>query len=204
MLTDGQTDGQTEWGIAIALSQIGWLGAKTSLMIQMYFQGNQTKKSFILFFSLIHNEITWCVPDFLQKGRSSLICPDLKIDYEISWRWLTCIVHFIDKKTNRPSKNVFFFSKMNKWKVGRTHFQKVRPKGKQCAMTGALFSEKCARGNFSVPFAQWRSPNASLLTCGWRSWARRRRTSARYRRWWRSSFCTSSGRSACSPTVAKP
>ena len=32
MLTDGQTDGQTdrrtEWGIAIALSQIGWLGAK--------------------------------------------------------------------------------------------------------------------------------------------------------------------------------
>ena len=44
----------------------------------------------------------------------------------------------------------------------RTHFQKVRPKGKQCAMTGALFSKKCARGYFSAPFAQWRSPNASL------------------------------------------
>ena len=28
MLTDGRTDGRTEWGIAIALSQIGWLGAK--------------------------------------------------------------------------------------------------------------------------------------------------------------------------------
>ena len=51
---------------------------------------------------------------------------------------------------------------MNKIKVGRTHFQKVRPKEKQCAMTGALFFEKCARGNFSAPFAQWRSPNASL------------------------------------------
>ena len=25
--TDGRTDGRTEWGIAIALSQIGWLGA---------------------------------------------------------------------------------------------------------------------------------------------------------------------------------
>ena len=35
-------------------------------------------------------------------------------------------------------------------------------------MTGALFSEKCARGHFSAPFAQWRSPNASLrrfITC---------------------------------------
>ena len=28
MLTDGRTDRRTEWGIAIALSQIGWLGAK--------------------------------------------------------------------------------------------------------------------------------------------------------------------------------
>ena len=26
--TDGRMDGRTEWGIAIALSQIGWLGAK--------------------------------------------------------------------------------------------------------------------------------------------------------------------------------
>ena len=33
-------------------------------------------------------------------------------------------------------------------------------------MTGALFSEKCARGNFSAPFAQWRSPNASLDMVG--------------------------------------
>ena len=47
-------------------------------------------------------------------------------------------------------------------KVGRTRFQIVRLKGKQCAMTGALFSEKRTRGNFSAPFAQWRSPNASL------------------------------------------
>ena len=33
--TDGQTektDGQTEWGIAIALSQIGWLGLIKSLL----------------------------------------------------------------------------------------------------------------------------------------------------------------------------
>ena len=34
MLTDGRRDGRTdrrtEWGIAIALSQIGWLGAKNN------------------------------------------------------------------------------------------------------------------------------------------------------------------------------
>ena len=30
MLTDGQTDGRTEWGIAIALSQIGWRWAKNT------------------------------------------------------------------------------------------------------------------------------------------------------------------------------
>ena len=29
-------------------------------------------------------------------------------------------------------------------------------------MTGTLFYKKCARGNFYAPFAQWRSPNASL------------------------------------------
>ena len=36
---DGQTDGQTEWGIAIALSQIGWLGAKNvreTALIKLY------------------------------------------------------------------------------------------------------------------------------------------------------------------------
>ena len=32
--TDGQTDGRTEWGIAIALSQIGWLGAKDSFYVE--------------------------------------------------------------------------------------------------------------------------------------------------------------------------
>ena len=37
MLTDGQTDGQTEWGIAIALSQIGWLGAKNQSEKQNFF-----------------------------------------------------------------------------------------------------------------------------------------------------------------------
>ena len=31
MLTDGRTERRTEWGIAIALSQIGWLGAKNIL-----------------------------------------------------------------------------------------------------------------------------------------------------------------------------
>ena len=30
-------------------------------------------------------------------------------------------------------------------------------------MSGALFFEKCARGNFSAPFAQWRSPNAENM-----------------------------------------
>ena len=29
-----QTDGQTEWGIAISLSQIGWLGAKKHIYTQ--------------------------------------------------------------------------------------------------------------------------------------------------------------------------
>ena len=38
MLTDGQTDGRTEWGIAIALSHIGWLGAKNvdSVDLQLF------------------------------------------------------------------------------------------------------------------------------------------------------------------------
>ena len=49
-------------------------------------------------------------------------------------------------------------------KVGRTRFQLVHLKGKQCAMTGELFSEKRARVYFSAPFAQWRSPNASLYS----------------------------------------
>ena len=34
MLTDGRTDGRTEWGIAIAINQIGWLGAKICFMRQ--------------------------------------------------------------------------------------------------------------------------------------------------------------------------
>ena len=51
-------------------------------------------------------------------------------------------------------------------KVGRIRFQIVRLEGKQCArhtMTGALNSEKRARGYFFAPFAQWRSPNAFLI-----------------------------------------
>ena len=133
------------------------------------FSGKSNKKKYILdFVSLIHNDITWCVPDFLQKERDSLIFPDLKIYCEILWFALTQAnlhsAHYRQKKTNWPGKRETIFSKnkKNMWKVGRTHFQKVRPKRKQCAMTGALFSEKCARGNFSAPFAQRRSPNASL------------------------------------------
>ena len=50
MLTDGQTDGRTEWGIAIALSQIGWLGAKNHL--------NQTYLNILLaIYSIYLNEI---------------------------------------------------------------------------------------------------------------------------------------------------
>ena len=141
---------------------------KTSLVIQIHFKGNQTKKSYNLHFvSLIHNGITWCVLDFLQKGRDSLILPDLEIDCEIprfSLTLPTCIVHFISKKLiDQVKRNKYFQKNIKKmWKVGRTNFEKVRPKANQCAMTGALFSKKCARANFSAPFAQWRSPNASL------------------------------------------
>ena len=97
--------------------------------------------------------------------------------HDFPWRWPTYIMHFIVKKLIDQVKEKQYFQKKNKnmyLKIGRTHFQKVRPKEKQCAMTGALFSEKCARGNFSAPFAQWRSPNASLKVCHEsfrRSWA---------------------------------
>ena len=91
---------------------------------------------------------------FFQKERDSLIFPDLKIYCEILWFSLTL--------ANLHSAHYLYKKKLIDQVKGKLYFQKVRPKGKQCAMTGALFSEKCARGIFSAPFAQWRSPNASL------------------------------------------
>ena len=43
--TDGRTEGRTEGGIAIALSQIGWLGAKkcnTTLKLNIFIQTDET------------------------------------------------------------------------------------------------------------------------------------------------------------------
>ena len=51
MLTDGRTDGRTEWGIAIALSQIGWLGAKKNLKTYLFYR----REIYILFISYIKN-----------------------------------------------------------------------------------------------------------------------------------------------------
>ena len=81
------------------------------------------------------------------KCRFSLIW---KRNFEIFWISLTLITLIYYKNIKKM------------WKVGRTHFENVRPKGKQCALAGALFSKKCARRSFYAPFAKWRSPNASL------------------------------------------
>ena len=129
---------------------------KTELIIYINVQRNHTKKSYIFCFPLSLMKS----PDFLKKGQDFMILSVFKIDCKISLFSLT-----LDKKDKKywPSKRESFFLNIKKmWKVGRIHFKKVRPKGKKCAMTGAPFSEKCARGNFFAPFAQWRSPNASL------------------------------------------
>ena len=128
---------------------------KTKLIIHIYVQENQTRKiTYPWFFSLIHNEITWFSLIYSKKGKISWFSWILKWILKFPECWLTYIVHLIDKKGSSKMESLFFFKNIKKMrKVGRIHFQKVRPKGNKCAMPGSLFSEKCARDNFSAPFA---------------------------------------------------
>ena len=120
------------------------------------------------FFPLIRNDIAWCVPDFLHKGQDSLIFPALKIDCEIPWFSLTLanLYSAVYRKTKpiyQLKGKTFFFNEQVK---SRAHpVSKSAPEWETVRHDGRTVFEKCARGNFSAPFAQWRSPNASLLEC---------------------------------------
>ena len=70
MLTDGWTDGRTEWGIAIALSQIGWLGAKkTYYMDRIANCGKNQKQLYQILNSLLKRSCEQDLPDHTSEGQ---------------------------------------------------------------------------------------------------------------------------------------
>ena len=128
---------------------------KPSLINSNTFSGKSNIKSYILdSFPLFHNEITWYVPDFLQKGRDSLIFPALKIECEIPWFSLTlAYLHsalYRQKKTNWPSKRETFFFKNEQWESRAHPFSKSAPERKTVRHDGRTVFRKVR-------------PNASLL-----------------------------------------